>query len=105
MPAGLYFGKDLAVLDVRGGKVRCSLAKGETKTDFQVKAPASAWEEFCAGPTIEANTLFGMALQGHLSKTGKMKSEFEYAGDRTKLWANFHAMSTILEHIRDGRSA
>lgn len=103
--AALIFGDEPVLLEAKDGKVKFQTSKdAASKADFEVKAPASAWAEYCAGPTKSAISLFAMGIQGHLSKTGQLKSEFVFGGDERKLWANFHALSNILEHFRQGRA-
>jgi hypothetical protein len=99
--AALQMGNARITVEADGGKVR--FGPGDGPSDFEIRAPGHAWDEYRAGRSLSANSLLAMARQGHLSKDGRLKSEFEFGGDERKLWANFHALDAILQHMRKGR--
>ena len=98
--AAIDYGDERIVLEVSDGAVR--VAAPSATADFEVRAPASAWGEYSAGRGIHTNSIFSMARQGHLSKNGRVKSEFEFDGDQRKLWANFRSLDLVLQQLRAG---
>ena len=99
--AAVVYGEQRILLEADDGAIR--LAAPTVAPDFEVRAPVAAWDDYVAGPTIEANTPLSMARQGHLSSDGRIKSEFEFDGDQRKLWANFRALDLVFQQLRQGR--
>jgi hypothetical protein len=99
--AAVKFGDERVLLEVGGGAVRVS-AESAT-ADFEVRAPESAWTEYAAGRKVHTNSIMSMARQGHLSKDGRVRSEFEFDGDQRKLWANFRVLDLVLQQLRSQR--
>jgi hypothetical protein len=98
--AAVGYGEERVLLAADGGTV--SVADRSAVADFELRAPATTWEAYAAGRGVQTNSIMSMARQGHLSKDGRVKSEFEFDGDQRKLWANFLALDLVLQQLRRG---
>jgi hypothetical protein len=99
--AAIGYGDERILLAADGGTI--SVADPSAVADFELRAPATTWGAYAAGRGVQTNTIMSMARQGHLSRDGRVKSEFEFDGDLRKLWANFRALDLVLQQLLRGR--